>query len=73
MLTNILVYTGIGIIILGCLILFFGAGNILIHKSKMQTDYEREEAKLRLRHYRLAWMLLSILGIDIVFIASLLS
>ena len=71
--TDILVYGGVTLVIIGCLIVIIGA-IIYAVKSNARAGLciSHEVLRLQFARCRMAWMILSLLGVLIVLAAGLL-
>lgn len=71
--TEFLVYSGIAIIIIGCLVCFYGAIKYMKVKNSKASQNEKADARLRFARYRLTWMIMVAAGCVVVFLASFVS
>ena len=70
---DFLVYTGIAIILVGCLVCFYGAIKYMKVKNSDARQNVKTEARLSFARYRLTWMIMVAVGCVVVFLASFVS
>lgn len=70
---DFLVYTGIAIIIIGCLVCFYGAIKYMKVKNSNAGQNEKADERLSFARYRLTWMIMVAVGCVVVFLASFVS
>ena len=65
-----LIYAGIASIIVGCLVCFYGAFKYMKVKNANVSDQVKSSARLTFAHYRLAWMIMGLIGCLLIFAAA---
>ncbi len=70
---NILIYTGIAIIIIGCLVCIYGAFKYIGVKNSDAPLSAKTDARLRFNRYRIVWMILAAIGCVLVLSSTLVA
>ena len=68
--TDFLIYSGIAIIIVGCLVCFYGAFKYMKVKNSTMSEDIKADARLTFNRYRMAWMIMGAIGCLLVFLAA---